>query len=45
MRPRRGFGKKDGSQQGLKQGGRGRNQTDECRHPAIQKKRRNRDEF
>jgi len=37
MRPRRGFGKKDGSQQGLKQGGRGRNRTTECRHPKSKK--------
>lgn len=35
---RKGFGKKDGSQRGQKDGGRGRNQTDNCRHPS---KRRN----
>jgi len=38
MRPRRGFGKKDGSQRGRKAGGRGRNKTSECRHPDISKK-------
>jgi len=35
---RKGFGKKDGNKTGQKQGGRGRNQTDKCRHPD---KRRN----
>ena len=41
--PRRGYGKRDGSQQGQKQqgGGRGRNQTSNCRHPSIKKNRRN----
>jgi len=29
---RKGFGKKDGSQRG-RADGRGRNQTDSCRHP------------
>ena len=29
--PREGYGKKDGSQKGRKQGG--RNRTDNCRHP------------
>jgi len=47
MRPRRGigrgrgddrFGRKDASQYGWKRGGRGRNRTEECRHP--EKKRR-----
>jgi len=33
MFPRRGRGRKDGSQSGWKNGGRGRNRTDECRHP------------
>ena len=27
------YGKKDGSQKGSKQGGRGRNKTNNCRHP------------
>lgn len=35
---RKGFGKKDGSRKGQEAGGRGRNQTDNCRHPS---KRRN----
>lgn len=39
MKPRKGFGKKDGSQRGLEQGGRGRNRTDTCRHPSIKKDR------
>ena len=34
------FGKKDGSQKGRKNGGRGRNKTSECRHPKIKKKRK-----
>jgi len=37
-RPRRGYGLKDGSKRGLKNGGRGRNKTSKCRHPS--KKRR-----
>ena len=40
MRPRKGFGKKTGSQRGQKQGGRGRNRTSVCRHPSIKKSRR-----
>ena len=39
MVERNGYGKKDGSQKGLKQGGRGRNQTTSCRHPVIKRKR------
>ena len=39
--PRTGFGKKDGSQRGWKQGGGGRNRTSECRHPKIKKERWN----
>ena len=27
------YGKKDGSKRGLKSGGKGRNKTDNCRHP------------
>ena len=38
--PKRGFGKKDGSQQGRELGGIGRNRTDECRHPSIKTKRK-----
>ena len=30
---RNGYGKKDGSQRGRRQGGRGRNKTSNCRHP------------
>jgi len=37
---RKGFGLKDGSQRGLKEGGRGRNRTEDCRHPEIKKKRK-----
>jgi len=32
--PRPGYGKKDGSQRGRKEGGGGRNQTPDCRHPS-----------
>jgi len=39
MRPRRGYGQKNGSQQGFKQGGRGRNRTSTCRHPKIKRSR------
>jgi len=35
---KRKFGKKDGSRKGQQAGGRGRNQTSNCRHPS---KRRN----
>lgn len=38
--PREGYGKKDSTQKGRKQGGRGRNQTGNCRHPIVSKKRR-----
>ena len=34
-----GYGKKDGTQKGRKNGGGGRNQTNSCRHPTIKKKR------
>ncbi len=34
------FGRKDGSQRGKRTGGRGKNQTSTCRHPAIKKKRK-----
>ena len=37
---RRGYGQKSGSQKGFKQGGRGRNRTDNCRNPSIKKSRR-----
>jgi hypothetical protein len=33
-------GQKDGSQSGKNAGGRGRNQTSECRHPAKKKARK-----
>jgi hypothetical protein len=36
---RKGFGKKDGSQQGRKDGGHGRNQTSKCRHPSKKARR------
>jgi len=34
------YGLKDGSQRGLKKGGRRRNKTSICRHPKIKKKRK-----
>ncbi len=37
---RQGYGKKDGSQRGLKSGGGRRNKTSKCRHPNIKKKRK-----
>jgi len=37
---RKGYGLKDGSRRGYKQGGRGRNKTTKCRHPTIKKRRR-----
>lgn len=37
--PRKGFGLRDGSQRGRKQGGGGRNRTTKCRHPSIRKRR------
>lgn len=40
MTVRRPFGRKDGSQTGRNSGGRGMNQTDDCRHPEVKKKRR-----
>ena len=40
MKPRRGYGRKDGSQRGRQGGGRGRNRTSNCRHPSIKKKRK-----
>lgn len=38
--PREEYSKKDGQQKGRKQGGRGRNRTNTCRHPIAGKKRR-----
>jgi len=38
-RPIRKFGRKDGSQIGRLQGGRGKNRTDTCRHPEKRRKR------
>jgi len=35
--PRAGYGKKDGSGKGRSEGGRGRNRTDNCRHPEKRK--------
>jgi len=37
--PRAGYGKKDGQQKGRKEGGKGRNRTDECRHPEKKRKK------
>jgi len=39
MRPRREFGRKEGNQLGWSSGGRGRNRTNDCRHPSIRKTR------
>jgi len=39
-RPRRGYGRKDGSGSGWEEGGRGRNRTDNCRHPEKKKERK-----
>lgn len=36
---KQGYGKKNGSQKGLKNGGQGRNRTAICRHPNIKKRR------
>ena len=36
---RRGYGRKDGSQRGRREGGRGRNRTSNCRHPEKKKTR------
>ena len=38
--PRRGFGRKDGSQRGRKAGGRGQNRTSICRNPSKKKNRK-----
>ena len=38
--PRQGYGLRDGSQRGRREGGRGRNRTSNCRHPKIKKRRR-----
>jgi len=38
--PRKGYGRKDGSQRGYKSGGRGRNRTSTCRHPSIKRRRK-----
>ena len=40
MEDKKEYGKKDGSRRGRQQGGRGKNQTDECRHPKIKKDRK-----
>lgn len=37
--PREGYGNRDGSQKGRKQGGRTRNRTDNCRHPNTRNKK------
>ena len=36
--PRRGYGLKDGSGRGRKEGGRGRNRTSNCRHPSRKRR-------
>jgi hypothetical protein len=36
---REGYGRKDGSQKGRKEGGRRRNKTLKCRHPNIRRKK------
>lgn len=35
-----GYGSKDGSQQGQKKGGGGRNRTETCRHPETKAERK-----
>lgn len=40
MTTKKVFGRKDGSQTGKKSGGRGRNQTDDCRHPEVKRNRK-----
>ena len=35
---RSGYGRKDGSKRGYKQGGRGRNRTSRCRHPKTRRR-------
>lgn len=37
---RKGYGQKNGGRRGMKEGGRGRNRTSNCRHPEIKKRRR-----
>jgi len=37
---RSGFGRRNGSQRGMKAGGRGRNQTSNCRHPKVKARRK-----
>ena len=39
MATKSGYGNKDGSQKGKKQGGRGHNKTTTCRHPVVKKRR------
>ena len=34
-----GYGMKDGSQRGRRDGGRGRNRTTQCRNPLVRKRR------
>jgi len=41
---RKGFGLEDGSKRGLKEGGKGRNKTFDCRHPEIKKRGRKKNE-
>ena len=38
--PRSEYGRKDGSGRGWKEGGRGRNRTNRCRHPTIKRGKR-----
>ena len=40
MATRKVFGRLDGSQTGKKTGGRGRNQTEDCRHPTVKRNRK-----
>ena len=37
---REGYGEKNGSRKGQKEGGRGRNKTNKCRNPTIRKRRK-----
>jgi len=36
---KKGYGRKDGLQRGLRSNGRGRNRTSICRHPKIRRRR------
>jgi hypothetical protein len=39
MTTKKGYGQQDGSQKGLKKGGRRQNQTSKCRNPRVKRKK------